>query len=491
MKNLRNRFSTLKDIAAILLALAILPTAGWCAGVVTNATEAALNAALVGGGTVTFACDGTITLTSTKIIGTNTVLDATGHRITISGGSSVQLFSVTNGNLTMFNLTLANGKQTNLNLGPYVVGGGIFALQGFSAYNCTFTNNVAQGTNGAAGANSSNGKAGTSGGDAYGGAIACRVGPLYLTNCVFVNNSVLGGQGGAGGNATSGSGSGGKGGAGGFALGGAIQINDAVVLTNCIFAGNTATGGNGGQGGDYGSSHTGKAGLGGPGGDGWGGDIVCGDYCETINCSLYGNAAYGGNAGLAGLGTTTSTNGAAGGNGYGGAMYSMIYSTTINSTFFGNYAVGGNGGSLQMGTGTGGNGGNGAGGGLYFTEYGPGDYAGVTNCTFSTNAAYGGAAGIGYTNGTAGQSLGGNIRNNAPAYGDTLTLKNSIFAYPMNGGNGSSSGTIVDAGQNISSDGSITLNGPGSSMNTDPKLNTLAYDGGFTPVCPCNRTARR
>ena len=41
---------------------------------------------------VTFACDGTITLSNTLTVTWDTVLDATGHQITISGSNAVRVF---------------------------------------------------------------------------------------------------------------------------------------------------------------------------------------------------------------------------------------------------------------------------------------------------------------------------------------------------------------------------------------------------------------
>jgi len=43
--------------------------------------EASLRAALAGGGTVTFDCDGTITLANTLVITNDTTVDASGHTI--------------------------------------------------------------------------------------------------------------------------------------------------------------------------------------------------------------------------------------------------------------------------------------------------------------------------------------------------------------------------------------------------------------------------
>jgi hypothetical protein len=100
--------------AAALGAVLLLPATTNGGGVVTTATESALNNALSGGGTVTFACNGVINISGTKTIAANTVLNATGYNIVISGQGSVRLFVVNSGvSLSLVNLTLANGKTTN------------------------------------------------------------------------------------------------------------------------------------------------------------------------------------------------------------------------------------------------------------------------------------------------------------------------------------------------------------------------------------------
>src|ERR1035438_8665037 len=83
-------------------------------GTVTSCTESSLRAAMAGGGTVTFACDGTITLANTISNSLNTVIDGSGHQITISGGNAVRVFYVaTNVSFTVINLTIANGQSTD------------------------------------------------------------------------------------------------------------------------------------------------------------------------------------------------------------------------------------------------------------------------------------------------------------------------------------------------------------------------------------------
>ena len=75
--------SGLEFLLAGLLFLALRASAQ----VVTNSTGAALRAALADGGVVTFACDGTIPLTSTIVITNSTVLDGSAHQVTIRGGN--------------------------------------------------------------------------------------------------------------------------------------------------------------------------------------------------------------------------------------------------------------------------------------------------------------------------------------------------------------------------------------------------------------------
>lgn len=99
--------------------LLVLPLTTRAGGVVTTCTEVALRAAMSGGGTVTFDCDGTITLANTISNNVGLILDGNGHQVTISGNSSVRVFYVnTNAVLTLLNLSIAQGWATD--------GGGLF-----------------------------------------------------------------------------------------------------------------------------------------------------------------------------------------------------------------------------------------------------------------------------------------------------------------------------------------------------------------------------
>ena len=104
-----------------MLALALLRAAAvFAAGVVGNGTpasctEAALDAALNGGGMVTFNCGPdpvTITLTAEKVITaeTTTTVDG-GGLVTLSGGDAVRVFRVNqSAMLELHNLGVAHGR---------------------------------------------------------------------------------------------------------------------------------------------------------------------------------------------------------------------------------------------------------------------------------------------------------------------------------------------------------------------------------------------
>lgn len=198
-------------------------------GQVTVCDEAHLTAALAGGGTITFGCDGTIVLSQTLTITQDTTLIGTGHNVALSGNNAVQVFHVNPGvHLTLLELTVANGTAS----GPKGMnggGGGIFNDGGTATLlACNFvSNSVAGGIEDSATSNP--------GGDGLGGAIWNNSGTLIATNCNFVGNVAQGGSsvfqaypyatGGAG-------------------RGGAIHSQGGIVqLAGCAFLGNTALGG--------------------------------------------------------------------------------------------------------------------------------------------------------------------------------------------------------------------------------------------------------
>ena len=97
--------------AALLLLLTLRPIRA--AGIVTSCNEAGLDAALAGGGLVTFSCGPnpvTITATSQKTLAQDTTLDG-GNLVAISGGGITRTFYVMAGvTLTLINLTLSDGN---------------------------------------------------------------------------------------------------------------------------------------------------------------------------------------------------------------------------------------------------------------------------------------------------------------------------------------------------------------------------------------------
>jgi hypothetical protein len=161
------------------------PPAARAGGVVTACNEPGLKAAVVGGGTVTFSCSGTITvLGGTITISQNTTIDGSGHNITISGGGKIQLFVVNSERtLTLKRITVADGFNASGD------GGGVLNNGTLTVTNTTFRGNQAQ--------------TGEEGPGGNGGGI-CNHGSLTVTNSTFEDNTATGltqppifGQGGA------------------------------------------------------------------------------------------------------------------------------------------------------------------------------------------------------------------------------------------------------------------------------------------------------
>jgi hypothetical protein len=241
------------------------------AGTVSICDEAHLRTALVGGGLVTFASDGTIPLAGTLIITNATTINAAGHVVTLSGNNAVRVFTINAGkNLSLFNLTIAHGLAagTNGTAGGIGQGGAVQSTGGtLVASNCQFLANSAVGGNGTNGA----------GGAAFGGAVCVNNGSLFTTNCQFAGNISSAGNG-----SDIGTGLGGEG------FGGAIESsNGVVVMVNCTFATNQVHGGIAGAvyiGPFYFSSTSGAA----------HGGAICaaGGFSTNINCQFTGNAGF-------------------------------------------------------------------------------------------------------------------------------------------------------------------------------------------------------
>jgi hypothetical protein len=398
--------------------------------VVTNCTPENLAGAVARGGTVTFACDGTIQLTNTIAIDRNITLDGAGHNLTIDGGNQVRLFQVkSNVNFSLLLLTLARGQAFGTNSGGFGRnagpghGGAIFNAGGtLSVVGCVFLENSAVGGQG--GNNGGSGGAGDGGaiysqgtatiracrfltnrsygGSAYGfisekcgegrgGAIYHKSGHLILEDCFFFGNAVAGGEPYAG-YVPNGDTFGG----GIFAGGGQIQIancafidNRALLGTNQWRAGGLLGGGalcvGGGEATitatEFSTNRAASApsnslgsGTGAP--DANGGAILNLGNLQITNCTFAGNSVIGG-AVLSSIYIGNSSLGA------GGGLYSGGTAIIVGSSFLWNSAMGGPGTSYTQGSG----GGAGQGGAILTTNS-----ISLINCSFYQNSAIGGDA---------------------------------------------------------------------------------------------------
>lgn len=479
----------------IILALSCAGALSFTArGALTNCTSAAaLLAELARTNYVTFACAGTITLSSPIVIANDTTLDASGREVTISGNNITRLFTVAAGaTLRLTNINLIAGKANP--------GGAIHNRGTVFATDCLFAGNNATGANGTDGPDgrdsntvAEDGGNGTSGASGLGGAIYSEH-SVALTRCTFATNSATGGnggKGGKGGNAIQGgsnSGDGGNGGAGGVGRGGAIFNQNYVAITDCTFDGNRATGGNGGAHGLGGTGGLpGRHGRGGLGAIGGGAAINNSFFLSVSGSTFANNRATGGNS--ADTGVVNNSNGESGLNGgeaQGGAICNLNTAYLINSTFSTNRVFGGAGGDGAAGPlsgGRGGHGGAGSGGNFYNNSA---SISAITNCTVAGGAAIGGTNGVGGTgatpggNGTIGANRGGNMARIA----GQLWLLNTIIARPGTGANGF--GTFTDLGYNMSSDASMILNSGLSFISTPPLIGGLIDNGGPTRTFALN-----
>lgn len=115
MKTCIVRFLFGAIVALIIgLLMLILPSPARAGGIVTNCTEVGLDAALSGGGSVSFNCNGnnspaTISLTSQKTVTASTTIDG-GNVITLDGANATSFFLVNSGvTLTLNAITVTQG----------------------------------------------------------------------------------------------------------------------------------------------------------------------------------------------------------------------------------------------------------------------------------------------------------------------------------------------------------------------------------------------
>jgi len=438
-----------------------------------------------------FACSGTITLTATVTIATDSQITASGYDVIIDGGSAIRLFQVnSNVNLEMRGLTLANGasigapginSSTSPTAGGDGFGGGILNLGGtVTLIGCALTNQVAQGGHAGEGFP---GASPTDGGSGFGGAICNLGGRLNLVNCVLAGNRASGGTSSELGALSI------SGGHGGQALGGAIySANGVVTIDGATLKNNLANGG---------------MWLVGNGGDGAGGALYA-----SNSMLLVGNSLWQSNRAVGGACTaSSSTSGHVSGAGLGGALFLTadssarvwLSSLQMNSAqggaglslAYAGFGLGGavyNAGALQASDSAFSSNGStagdislsppvGRGGGIYSTNQ-----LVVSGCTFAGNAAIGGDPSSYHS----GMYKGGTGDGGAVWSSGALAVTNSTFATNRAAGgfNGIFGGVGARGGGLCVSDGTAILvnvtiagnraDGWKNSLNSGP-----AYGGGL------------
>lgn len=197
-------------VAAVALGICGLPAPVSGAGMVgtgsaASCTDAALDAALAGGGLVTFDC-GPVPVTidispaaggsGTKTISTGTIIDG-GGLITISGGDSVRVFIVNGtGTFRLLNVTVANGNAAG-DGGGILSGGSAGGNATIEIINTTITNNRSSFYGGGIISNTpviiSNSTLSGNRAAGYGGGILSYDGaPLTISNSTFSENASSG-----------------------------------------------------------------------------------------------------------------------------------------------------------------------------------------------------------------------------------------------------------------------------------------------------------
>jgi len=464
--------------------VAILDVTNACQGtnLVTVCNDAALRQAVAIGGLIRFCCNGVITLANSIDVAKDTILDASGRSVVISGNNAVRLFSVsTNTTFVLSNLSLIGGSYAGTNATQFAAGAAIISTGGnVRLVSCVLSNNAAR--------------------DSSGGAVACFGGSLTILNSLLVSNTARGSiaipakdvSGGAL-----------------FLKDTVTHISDSLLRLNSIASDSTvvlpgyespAQLSGGALAVQSGTcvltrvSFSTNSLIGGFTRNGFisnavGGAIFNAGLLQVSDCSFSGNAVQA-NGGLLTIDS----------GGYGGAVENAGIAVVIASTFSGNSCIGGGG----RDTGFSGSPGSVAHGGALHNR----GAAIVTNCTFSANSAKGGAPGgnsvpsgnaygggisseggsisivnstlasnvvstVRYLNGS-GFALGANVANTNGAF----ALRNSLLASAST--NGNAWGALIDGGYNMSSDGSASFSS-GSSFNfTDPKLLPLTNNGGPT-----------
>lgn len=438
-----------------LLSVALAARAAPQAGVVgdgtpASCTDAALSAALVNGGSITFSCGSnpvTITLTSRKTINVDAIIDG-GGLITLSGGGARGIVRVPIGrSLTLKALTLRDAASDN----GAVENGGALTLT-----HVRVIDNARGGVISTVGAVADIANSSFERNQLY-GALYNQAATMTVAGSLFVSNTAFNG--------------------------GAIANTGTGILTvtQSTFASNT--GGSSGSGGAIYSGGGARAFIAhsrfiSNAVDGAGGAIY-GDNAPTVSDSVFiGNVANAG-GGLYSRGAVVVQNSRFSGNRadifFGGAITHYDLSSpqvsllVVDTTLDANTAVN------KFGS-------NASGGALFFNG-GDNGYLTMINVTVSGNTADSGG-GLFLSSGeaalthvtladnVAADTSGDHIEtivNPAPV---TTTLRNSLIAA------GACWGAIIDGGGNLQDAGTSC----GASLNGDPLLGALADNGGPTPT---------
>jgi hypothetical protein len=466
-------------LVGILLAALLPPQqTAQAAGVVGDGTpgsctQTAFDAALLGGGTITFSCGAlphTIILTNIKVIKYDTEIQGN-NLITLSGGNTTSLFWVS-AILTLRDITLTRGLGSN--------GGAILNFETVNLINSQITYSNASVSGGAIEnsgiVNLTNSTLAHNLADNMAGALFNNGGEVTIENSQIYSNTAQN-EGGAIKNTS-----------------GMVNINNSQLLDNKAMSCSLNTKGGGiwnsgtltvtqstiadsyavNGGGIYNT-----------------GTLILADTTfdsNTANCTSIGNGG-----GILNDGQTTITGSRfIGNNGgsYGGGLHNGSYSymTIIDSSFNQNQAWGGGGisnaGTLTLTTST-----------IYTNtaKYGGGIANGIsggtpnililTNVTISdnTNTETSGGGGLQSDNGTVTITFATFAQNRGEAgvmqWGGQLIFKNSIItnSTPKN-----CVGTITSQGFNIADDYSCGFYQTGDRENTDPNLGILTDNGGPT-----------
>jgi hypothetical protein len=231
-----NPFFTTNSQPAVLT---MIPAPTGTNRIVANLDPNELTRAVLEGGSVTFVCSGTITLSQPIVPWHAVIVDGGGYDITLSGGETNQMLAIPSGvNVGLRNLTFSDGVANDggaiSNNGSLtaeavnftgniaiVAGGAIFNTGSLSLTGVRFSNNIASPQWSFLTAGPLEG-----GNEAFGGAIWTSNATVNLTNVIFSGNSAEGSV------------------YGSSAYGGGIyDIGGAMSLANVVFDGNAAQGG--------------------------------------------------------------------------------------------------------------------------------------------------------------------------------------------------------------------------------------------------------